>query len=106
MSIRGRPASYFPDLCELAHNHCLLGATNDGLAEFFGVSPTRAVAKRRPKAGSANCASPRYGAHAGTADWRIACGNCGNPRDGPPARYRDRSGLHPVGETAKPRTDG
>jgi hypothetical protein len=38
MSIMGRPSSY-PDLCELAHNYCLLGATNDELAEFFGVSP-------------------------------------------------------------------
>ena len=29
-------------------------------------------------------------ARAGPRDWRIACGNCGNPRHGPPARYRDR----------------
>ena len=35
----GRPSSYSPDLCELAHNYCLLGATNDELAAFFGVSP-------------------------------------------------------------------
>ena len=39
MSTMGRPSSYSPDLCELAHNYCLLGATNDELAEFFGVSP-------------------------------------------------------------------
>ena len=37
MSTMGRPSSYSPDLCELAHNYCLLGATNDELAEFFGV---------------------------------------------------------------------
>jgi hypothetical protein len=35
----GRPSNYPPDLCELAHNYCLLGATNDVLAELFGVSP-------------------------------------------------------------------
>ena len=29
-------------------------------------------------------------ARAGPRDWHIACGNCGNPRHGPPARYRDR----------------
>jgi hypothetical protein len=39
MSTMGRPSSYSTDLCELAHNYCLLGATNDELAEFFGVSP-------------------------------------------------------------------
>ena len=39
MSTIGRPSSYSPDLCELAHNYCLLGAINDELAEFFGVSP-------------------------------------------------------------------
>ena len=26
-------------MCEQAHNYCLLGATNDELAEFFDVSP-------------------------------------------------------------------
>jgi hypothetical protein len=35
----GRPTSYSSDLRELAHNDCLRGATNDALAEFFGVSP-------------------------------------------------------------------
>jgi hypothetical protein len=35
----GRPTSYSSDLCERAHNYCLLGATNDEFAEFFGVSP-------------------------------------------------------------------
>jgi hypothetical protein len=35
----GRPASFDPDMSEQAHNYCLLGATNDELAEFFGVSP-------------------------------------------------------------------
>jgi hypothetical protein len=29
-------------------------------------------------------------ARAGPRDWHNACGNCGNPRHGPPARYRDR----------------
>jgi hypothetical protein len=34
-----RPTDYDPRLCDQAHNYCLLGATNDELAEFFGVSP-------------------------------------------------------------------
>src|SRR5260370_31056118 len=29
-------------------------------------------------------------ARAGPRDWHNACGNCGNPRHGTPARYRDR----------------
>src|SRR6266851_3524400 len=29
-------------------------------------------------------------ARAGPRDWHNACGNCGNPRHGPPGRYRDR----------------
>jgi hypothetical protein len=40
MTIMGRPTSFHPDMCELAHNYCLLGATNDELAGFFGVSPS------------------------------------------------------------------
>jgi hypothetical protein len=39
MTTMGRPSDFNPDLCEQAHNYCLLGATNDELAEFFGVSP-------------------------------------------------------------------
>ena len=35
----GRPTAFHPDLCKEAHNYCLLGATNDDLAEFFAVSP-------------------------------------------------------------------
>ena len=34
-----RPSDYEPQLCDQAHNYCLLGATNDELAEFFHVSP-------------------------------------------------------------------
>jgi hypothetical protein len=29
-------------------------------------------------------------ARVGPRDWHNACGNCGNPRHGPPVRYRDR----------------
>ncbi len=36
----GRPTRYEPEMCEQAHNYCLLGATNDELAEFFHVSPS------------------------------------------------------------------
>ena len=35
----GQPTRYKPEYRELAHNYCLLGATNAELAEFFGVAP-------------------------------------------------------------------
>ena len=35
----GRPTLYKPEYAELAHNYCLLGATNDELAGFFNVAP-------------------------------------------------------------------
>ena len=34
----GRPTAYEPEYCELAHNYCLLGATAEELADFFGVT--------------------------------------------------------------------
>ncbi|MBV8186104.1 MAG: helix-turn-helix domain-containing protein [Alphaproteobacteria bacterium] len=34
----GRPTEYKLEYCELAQNYCLLGATNEDLAGFFGVS--------------------------------------------------------------------
>ena len=40
MTAMGRPTRYDPEMCEQAHNYCLLGATNDVLAEFFGVDPS------------------------------------------------------------------
>jgi hypothetical protein len=40
MTAMGRPSRYEPEMCEQAHNYCLLGATNDELAEFFRVSPS------------------------------------------------------------------
>lgn len=39
MTAIGRPALFDPAFCEQAQNYCLLGATNDDLADFFGVSP-------------------------------------------------------------------
>jgi hypothetical protein len=39
MTAMGRPSHFDPDLCEQAHNYCLLGATNDELADFLDVSP-------------------------------------------------------------------
>lgn len=39
MTAIGRPSLFDPALCDQAHNYCLLGATNDELSEFFGVSP-------------------------------------------------------------------
>jgi hypothetical protein len=35
----GRPTLYKPEYAPLAHNYCLLGATNDELAGFFEVAP-------------------------------------------------------------------
>jgi hypothetical protein len=34
----GRPSAYKREYCELAKNYCLLGATDDDLASFLGVS--------------------------------------------------------------------
>ena len=38
MNPNGRPTAYKPDFCEQARKHCLLGATNEELGEFFGVT--------------------------------------------------------------------
>jgi hypothetical protein len=38
MAAPGQPTSYKPEYGELAHNYCLLGATNEVLAGFFGVT--------------------------------------------------------------------
>ena len=38
MTDPGRPTLYRPDYCELARNYCLLGATNEELGAFFGVT--------------------------------------------------------------------
>jgi transcriptional regulator with XRE-family HTH domain len=35
---RGRPSVYRPEFCELAYECCLIGMTDEGLAEIFGVS--------------------------------------------------------------------
>jgi hypothetical protein len=39
MTAPGRPTLYRPEYDEQAHDHCLLGATNAGLADLFGVAP-------------------------------------------------------------------
>jgi hypothetical protein len=38
MATPGQPTLYKPEYCELAHNDCLLGAINETLAGFFGVT--------------------------------------------------------------------
>jgi hypothetical protein len=38
MATPGQPTSYKPEYCELARNYCLLGATNEVLSDFFGVT--------------------------------------------------------------------
>ena len=39
MTTLGRPSLYKPEYAEQAHAHCLLGATNAGLADAFEVAP-------------------------------------------------------------------
>jgi hypothetical protein len=39
MPTPGQTTLYKPEYCELAHNYCLLGATNEVLAGFFAVAP-------------------------------------------------------------------
>jgi hypothetical protein len=39
MPTPGQPTLYKPEYCELAHNYCLLGATNEVLGNFFHVAP-------------------------------------------------------------------
>jgi hypothetical protein len=39
MNAPGQPSLYKTEYCELAHNDCLLGATNAALAAFFDVAP-------------------------------------------------------------------
>ena len=36
MTANGPSHRFDPAMCEHAHNYCLLGATNDELADFFG----------------------------------------------------------------------
>lgn len=36
----GRPTKYNPDMCEKAYKLCLLGATDERIADFFDVSTT------------------------------------------------------------------
>jgi hypothetical protein len=64
----------------------------------YGCRPSRAEDRRHahrsaffgcPSTGDQGFSHQRFAAAAGIADWRIACGNCGNPRYGPPARYRE-----------------
>jgi hypothetical protein len=38
MPTPGQPTLYKPEYIELAHNYCLLGATNEVLGDFFGVT--------------------------------------------------------------------
>jgi hypothetical protein len=38
MATPGQPTLYQPEYNELAHNYCLLGATNEVLGDFFGVT--------------------------------------------------------------------
>ena len=38
MNAPGRPTDYKPEYCELGRNYCLLGATNEALAGYLGVT--------------------------------------------------------------------
>jgi len=39
MATPEQPMLNKPEYCELAHNYCLLGGTNEVLAGFFTVAP-------------------------------------------------------------------
>ena len=74
----GRPSSYSADLCEQAHNYCLLGATNDELAAvLFDVSaahhrPTR-IAESHPDFGDSRPQDGRVVADARVGGARPLC---------------------------------
>jgi hypothetical protein len=59
MNDPGHPTHYQPEYRELAHNYCLLGATNPHLAEFFGEVPrtidNSIVALGRTALGNTTC---------------------------------------------------
>ena len=38
MATPGQPELYNPTYCELARDYCLVGATNEVLADYFGVT--------------------------------------------------------------------
>ena len=70
MTSIGRPTAYRPEFCELAHNYCLLGATNPELAEFLDVgrAPSTTGSRATPR-------SPRRCTRAGSwpmRGWRAA----------------------------------
>ena len=48
MSTMGRPSSYFPDLCELAHNYCLLGRPTTSWPNSSASRPHHQQLDRRP----------------------------------------------------------
>jgi len=52
---RGRPTKYKEEFCELVHNYCLLGATNEDLAKFLcvGLSSIDKWIREKPKFSSA-----------------------------------------------------
>jgi len=50
MSTRGRPTLYKPENAELARKFCMLGATNEDLADLFDVDLATQRSRRRPVA--------------------------------------------------------
>lgn len=106
MNAPGRPIAYRPGYCDLAYNCRLLGATNEGLGSFFGVSsrsidnwtaghPEFATVVREATAvadaRAARCLYQRAGRRFGGMDRSPRCGR----RTGAQGRFlRDRNGNH------------
>jgi hypothetical protein len=84
----GRPTDYQPETAGIARHACMLGTTNETLAERFEVSrrtvdtwiatlPAFSADWRSACGNCGNSTGPRGALH--TADWWSACANCGNP---------------------------
>ena len=85
MSGPGRTTLYTPEHASRARRLCARGA----LLSHPGGAPQPAIGISLAEIAGIARSWPRP-ARAGPRDWHNACGNCGNPRHGPPARHRDR----------------
>ena len=87
MATPGQPTSYKPEYDELVRNYCLLGATNEALSDFFGVT-RRAIQNW-------------IATHPDFAE-AVGRGRAVADAAGESMRHADNcAGLHPLGETRK-----
>ncbi len=83
----GRPTLYKPENADIARLACMLGATNEALAERFEVSP-RTVAAATPR-------SPK------TRTWVASCGKVALVTVHQRGSVRHRDGVGHAGETSR-----